>query len=346
MIGTAFHSVLFAVQATVPVIAINYAPKVRNFMDDVGLARFVLEPHEHGRLPELVAEMLDDQPAITAELHAARQRLCEEAQQNLQEVRRQIEANGPRHDRSGPKVSVIVRGSGNRERDERTLASCAAQSYQNVEILFSAPAGKGTTAETTAILHDLASSSSSLQESLTQATGPYMIWVDGGDWFADDALDCLVNWLEEASYQDMVYADYYFMSEKNLPIGHHKVPGPEKLFRRDVVGPCFLARKVLLDDVELTELGDLVSAYALWLRTKAKAQFRPFHAPLLYSQRDQQSQEIIEQEREIRRLWRQQQPAWNSVFWQVADTELIESLIMKPGMVLLRKLGGERAEHK
>ena len=317
MIGTAFHAILFAVQAAVPVIAVGYAPKVRHFMEDNGLTDFLLAPDEHQRLPELVAEVLAKRTEITADLRAIGARLHQDAQRNIRNVREQIEQGDPPHPRNGPKVTIVIMGTGNAEADCRTLASCASQTYHHVE------------AKTIAA-DPQASRGARLQEAIASAEGEYLGWVEGGDWFADDALDCLVSRLEQERGSDVIYTDYYAMNEANLPVGHHVVPGPDKLYRRDVIGPCFLMRRALLARTGWPAADTPLAAYDLWLRASSTSKFTPLHAPLFYSARPIKSPAFIAQEREVRRCWRRSRPVWVRAAWRVVDSNLGERFIVKP----------------
>lgn len=329
MIGTAFHSVLFAVQAAVPVIAINYAPKVRNFMIDNGLGRYLLAPDEHDKLAALVNEVLSKHSQITAELRAIREKLHQDAQQNIEIIRKQIEKSGARHRRNGPKATIAVIGSGNDEKDQRTQASCKAQTYENVETLFVRAQSQE-------------SITTGLQYVLEQTSGEYLGWVVGGDWFAEDTVDCLVSLLESEPHWDVVYSDYYAMSNANLPIGHHVVPGPEKLYRRDVVGPCFLMRRALLPLLEKISADVPLVAYNLWLSAKSNHTLVPFHAPLFFSSRSIKSRLFIAQERVVRQQWRRSQPLWKRIIWDVIDTDLGEWFIVQPIAHILKLLRRRR----
>lgn len=345
MIATAFHAVLFSVQAAVPVIAIEYAPKVRSFMEDNGLARYLLAPDQHARLPDLVDEMLAKRTEIATDLRATRGSLLEEAQQNMERIRAQIEQAAPRRRQTGPKVTVVVMGSGDAEADERTLASCRSQTYGNAEVLstrqtstrLAAPSDASQVKGTATGLQ--AGYASRLQEAITSAEGEYLTWVEGGDWFADDALDCLVACLEQNEQWDVVYADYYAISRSNLPLGYHTVPGQEKLFRRDVVGPCFLIRRTLLARLGLPLPDTPLVAYSLWLQAGSSSVLAPFHAPIFYSTRQIRARAIIEQERQVRRHWRKIQPAWSRALWRIIDTDLGERLVVQP-LARLRNLLG------
>jgi len=286
-------------------------------MEDNGLACYLLAPDEHHTLPNLVDEVLAKRSEIAADLHTIRARLYKEAQRSMESIRDQIEQRGPRHRRTGPKVSIVVKGSGSTEKDQQTLASCASQTYEDKEVLL-----------VDAVPQDNAAAR--LQQAIASASGEYLTWVDGGDWFAHDGLDCLMSRLESEPDWDVIYADYYAMNKSNLPEGHHTVPGPDKLFRRDAVGPCFLLRKSLLSRLNLPSRGTQLVAYSLWLQANANSVLVPFHAPIFYSARPIRSRVFIEQEREVRRLWRQPRPVWQRVVWRVIDSDLGEQLAIRP----------------
>jgi hypothetical protein len=323
MIGTAFHSVLFAVQAGIPVIAIDYAPKVHHFMVDSGLTRYLLAPDEHKKLSKLVDEVLMKRSEIRADLLTIRMGLGREARQSLYKIREQIMISELCQPRSTPRTTIAVLGSGSVEADQRTLASCAAQTYTNVEVLFVSSG-----------LHRCAGSW--LQRVLKQSSGEYLTWIDGGDWFAEDSVACLVSCLEEKPDWDVVYADYYVMNDKNLPVGYQTVPGPEKLYRRDVVGPCFLMRQALLPMLDEVTAHTPLSAYSLWLQVKTSHKLVPFHAPLFYSLRCIRSRSFVAKERKVRRYWRRTSPLWKRVLWRLLDSDLGEWFFIRPVAYLLR----------
>lgn len=317
MIGTAFHSILFAVQAAIPVIAINYAPKVRQFMTDNGLTRYLLASDEYHRLSDLVDELLAKRPEVVTALRVIREKLHQDAQQNIQTIRQQIEESAPRHRRTGPKVTIAVLGSGSAEKDRLTHASCAAQSYENVEVVF-------VGADTQESL------ATRLQHTLAQFSGMYLTWVDGGDWFAEDTVDCLVSRMEQTHECDVLYTDYWSISEHNTLVGIHHVPEINKLYRRDVVGPCFLARKKVIDSVHNYPVGSPLPSYSLWLETSSKHRFDTFHTPLMYSRRQPHSQQVAKCERAARQIWRRNLPGWLRALWRIIDSDFGERYMVQP----------------
>ncbi|MBU1019453.1 MAG: polysaccharide pyruvyl transferase family protein [Patescibacteria group bacterium] len=68
VVGMRLHSLIFGAITGTPIIGINYSPKVKNFMSDLGLAEYVLEPEEIDKLPELIEKALKNSPRIKAEL--------------------------------------------------------------------------------------------------------------------------------------------------------------------------------------------------------------------------------------------------------------------------------------
>ena len=182
-----------------------------------------------------------------------------------------------------------------------------------------------------------------LRYTLGRSTGEYLGWILGGEWLAADAIACLVGRLAEGPECDVVYADYYAVDDSNLPVGHHVVPDPTKLFRRDVVGPCFLMRRHLLYTLlQLPEETPLL-AYSLWLAVSAEHKMAPFHAPLCYSPRPIGSRAYVAKERAARRLWRASQPALWQAAWHLIDSQLGERILVQPVAWLCRTLG--RSDH-
>jgi len=62
VIGMRLHSLIFAAITGTPMIAINYSDKVKNFMSDMGLENYLINPEEIDKLPELTAKTLRHHP--------------------------------------------------------------------------------------------------------------------------------------------------------------------------------------------------------------------------------------------------------------------------------------------
>jgi hypothetical protein len=166
----------------------------------------------------------------------------------------------------------------------------------------------------------------------------YLTWVDGGDWFAEDAVDCLVSRMEQTPECDVLYTDYWLISEDNSLVGIHHVPEVNKLYRRDVVGPCFLARKKVITSVPGFPVGSPLPAYSLWLETSSNHRFDAFHAPLMRSRRQPHSQQVVKRERAARQIWRKNLSAWLRILWRIVDSNFGERYMVQPIAHLSRLL--------
>ena len=346
LIGTAFHSLVFAVQAGIPVIAISYAPKVRNYMEDIGLAQYALAATEWDRLPEVVDKVLAEHHQLRQQLLAIRTALHRDAKQMLQEICTKIEQTGLGRERSGPLVTVIVMGSGDSEADGLTLTSCLAQTYENTEFFFypqaEAPDIPGAALNERVTVMEPASLSpygDRLQRAIDRSKGTYLTWLDSGDWLTEDALDCLVNRIEQDHDCDLIYADYWQTDEENMPLSILRAPEARKLYRRNVVGPCFLVKKQILEGLDHFPADSPLPAYSLWLQIGTHNGAKPFHAPLMYSRRRAHQREVIEVERTVRRRQRKSQPIWSRAIGNFIDSDFCEQYLVQPIARLSQSLG-------
>jgi polysaccharide pyruvyl transferase WcaK-like protein len=64
MIGMRLHSLIFAIQNSIPVIGISYAPKIKRLFDDIGLREFILEVDEPHKLGQLIEMTVDESGRI------------------------------------------------------------------------------------------------------------------------------------------------------------------------------------------------------------------------------------------------------------------------------------------
>lgn len=338
MVGTAFHSVVFAIQAGVPVIAIAYAPKVRRLMTDIRLQDYLLEPDEWIKLPELVERVLNERGQLVSYLREITIALTKRAWQAMAGVRQEIDrTTAKRLARSGPRVSIVVVGSESDSANRTTLVSGLSQTYEDVELVFVAhdsriPLETASSAHQVKIVPD--DPTKSLGERLNcgfaQATGEYLSWTVGGNVYARDAIACMVNRLQQKPTCDMVYTDYYTIHTTDLIADAYSVDSAHKLFRRDVVGPCYLYRRKLGEAVGSFRADTPLAAYDYWLRAHEVGNLQPMHLQLFYALVSNVRADDRQAERQTRRQWRSNKPWLLRVFWTIVDTGLIENLIVRP----------------
>ena len=344
MVGTAFHSVVFAIQAAVPVIAIAYAPKVRRLMTNIGLERYILEPNEWHRLPELVERVLEEHSQLVDYLQEATTAMMKSARQAMADMREEIERAVNPHARAGPRVSIVVVGAASDADNQTTIASCLNQTYENVEVIFVGVDARAPleialfVPKVKTVRGDPAESlSGRLNRAFAHATGEYLSWAVAGDFYARDAIDCMVNLLQQEPACDMVFTDYYTIGERNRLAGVHSVHAAYKLFRRNVVGPCFLYRRKLSEAIGTFSYDTPLVAYDYWLRAHRVCRLQPMHVPLFYELTSHEAVNVRQTERQVRRQWRSKRPWPLRVFWRIIDTDLVEGLVIRPLLAGLRK---------
>jgi hypothetical protein len=362
MVGTAFHSVLFAIQAGVPVIAIAYAPKVRRVMTEVGLEEYLLEPDQWARLPELVEQVREERDQLVETLRKNTRAMTGAAQRAMADVREKIEAAAASHPRPGPRASIVVVGSPSEAANRTTIASCMDQTYGDVEVVFigdvdgrQAAAGghpkgalsEGSVPPTRELKIVPGRSAESLGERLNRAfahaTGEYLSWTLGGNLYARDAMACMVDCLVQETGQDMVYTDYYSMHNPLLIAHIHPAFPSNRLFRRNTVGPCFLYRRKLAEAVGPYSAEAPLVDYEYWLRAHVSGRLEPLHLPLGYVLVSNLNAADGQTERQVRRQWRRtddfrSNSSWPvRVFWRLVDNDLVEGALVRPLLSALRR---------
>ena len=335
MIGTAFHSVIFAIQAGVPVIAIGYAPKVARLMTELGLSDFLLKTDEWRKLAGLVERVKNDHESIAARLRETTRQLSQSTQQIMRDVQDLIEGVTPAQPAAEALASIIVLDSDSAEATHRTLASCLKQTYPNTEIVLVSAGHQQSDNPTVKLVACAANPSLArrINAGLAKASGQYLTWINAGDRYTLDAIAVLVHRLQQEPACAAVYADHYTMHEPQLIAAAHRVDEPNKLIRRNVVEPCFLYRRRLHD--ELMSLGEQAAlpAYDFWLRAWQSARLLPIHARLMY----------CAAERQTRHQWRATQPWLKRTAWNIVDTEFVESHAVQPLLKLRRRLRANRS---
>jgi len=227
LIGAAFHSVVFAIQNCVPVIAINNSLKVQRLMQELGFDEFLLEWDERERLASTVRALLhrkDDLRARMASYTAsAAAQLAALRQEILPQLvdaagKRKIPALKPKRYET---VSILVQCHEAREiAFRKTIRACLEQAYAKVEVVCIARpaqiellAAEGGRDGRLVFAEADSGHAMPLAAALQSARGDYLTIVNAGDWFAEDAVAAMVAAIGAGTRLEGVCADYFLTHE-------------------------------------------------------------------------------------------------------------------------------------
>ena len=256
LIGTAFHSIVFAIQTGTPVIAINYDPKVERLMQELSLTRFLLNWDEWGRLGDCYQALLECRSAVRELMLSYTASARRQLEQALRHPRQLVEQFSkpapPTAGRPSPKVTIILQAMETSDKEvRRSLSSCLQQSYRHIELIVTV--NQRQRAQFAKLLKQLGCPNSVqllaldqnaadwLPASLEAATGDYVTWLTAGAWFAEDAMALMVAALEENQSTPAVQSDYYLSNEgvieRKVALDRPFAPG-----KAGILGPALLVR--------------------------------------------------------------------------------------------------------
>ncbi len=261
IVGAAFHSIVFAIQLGIPVIAINYDPKVYRLMHEIGLSHYMLEWDEWDRLRSCYEQALAEREVIRQQMLDYTSAAQERLHQALEAPRQIIEAAARRQfalaqpAKTKPKVSLIIRENNADATLEQTLSSCLRQTYDNLELLIITARSKGKRPweQSPRNLHVRTlpmpgDGADWVTAGLRAATGDYITWLEAGSWFTDDALALLVATLEEEAAVNVAHA-CFFLTQEGIIERKVRLDKGQKPDRAYFLGPCLLVRRHKAADV-------------------------------------------------------------------------------------------------
>jgi glycosyltransferase involved in cell wall biosynthesis len=256
LVGTAFHSIAFAIQTGTPVVAINYDPKVQRLMQEVGLTQYLLEWNQWDRLLPCYEKLLADQDVVrrrmlayTAQAQEKMHRIMHDLRQLLDDSARKKSAVTLKRD-TKTKVSIIVRGQDATEGDvRRTISSCLNQTHGDLEVILLNGSSQmkifdewpGDDPRLRQLKLD-GGPLDWLTTGLEATSGEYVTWLEAGAWFTDDAVSVLLGALKGDPEADLAHSDYFLTStgivERKVRLNRPYAPD-----KANTLGPCLLVRR-------------------------------------------------------------------------------------------------------
>lgn len=220
LVGTAFHSVILAIQTSTPVVAINYDPKVRRIMEAAGMKGFVLNWDEPHLLHDRVNELLDQREEVTARLQKFTAKACHELEVKLGEpvrIVRHLEKNrrGDVPIDRASRVSILISAEGRAEDLERTIESCYTQTHPGCELFLVGSKQALELAQELTERFEVAPALVSatdkdwVRSGLKQIETEMVTWIHPGDRFAPEAVAVMVTSLDQNRQAEGIQSCYW-----------------------------------------------------------------------------------------------------------------------------------------
>jgi len=185
-----------------------------------------------------------------------------------------------------PKVSIVLPVYNGARYLAQAIDSCLNQTHQNIELIIVDDCSTDETPEIIQSFNDARiryvrnKTNQRLPRSLNigfaLATGEYLTWTSDDNMYKENAIETMVQCLQENNGYDFVYADYwaYYVATETKVL--RQLPEISRLHKQNCAGACFLyTRKVRETIGGYSPQLELVEDYDYWIRISRK--FKMFH---------------------------------------------------------------------
>ncbi|MDD2891084.1 MAG: glycosyltransferase, partial [bacterium] len=198
------------------------------------------------------------------------------------------------------KVSIILPTYNGAKYIKKSIDSCLDQTYQDIELVIVddgstdktpeivesyLPVGKaGNDAGIKYIKHSKnLGLSQTLNTGFENSTGEYLTWTSDDNYYAQNAIKAMADFLDANPNTDFVYANYYCIDESGKVFLSSKVESPENLKYRNCIGACFLYRRNVYETIgKYDSLLPLVEDYDYWMRVSKQFKMQNINESLYY----------------------------------------------------------------
>lgn len=199
---------------------------------------------------------------------------------------------------ASPKVSIVVTAHNYAEYLETCLDSAVNQTYDDYEVVV---VDDGSTDETPEILREYTYEYPDLftvvrlsgeglptaaNAGIDAAEGEYVVRLDADDYFDENILTVLANYLNANPDVELVYPDYYTFDDGEEVIDHVRLPevGEEiKLLNRSPLAAGAMYRKSAWEELGgYNESLNYQEDYDFWIRFISEFDVRNVNLPLMY----------------------------------------------------------------
>jgi len=193
------------------------------------------------------------------------------------------------------RVSIILPTYNGSRYIRQSIESCLNQTFRNIELII---VDDGSSDDIAGIVdgyrdsrlkylrHDKnLSLPRALNTGFRNCTGEYLTWTSDDNYYANNAIEEMVKFLQTYPEVDFVYAESYILDERDGGGGSRiqKNTPPEYLNVRNGIGACFLYKRKVRDTI-----GDydprflLAEDYDYWIRVAQRFRMQRLFRPLYY----------------------------------------------------------------
>jgi hypothetical protein len=244
--------------------------------------------------------------------------LCISSEESLSPVDRQWRRYDP-----SVKVSIVLPTYNGSRYLRESLESCLNQTHENIELLVVDDGSKEDIQEIVAAHKDgrikyfrhptNLGVPSALNTGFKNSSGEYLTWTSDDNYYAANAIEEMVRFLQTYADVDFVYAESYLLDEdveSSTPQIRRILP-PEHLKIKNEIGACFLyTRKVHETIGEYNPKFYLAEDYEYWIRVAGQFKMQRLFRPLYYYRfhRDSLTRKYPHEVRERTRMLRTARP--------------------------------------
>jgi glycosyltransferase involved in cell wall biosynthesis len=168
------------------------------------------------------------------------------------------------------------------------------------------------------------------------ARGTYFTWTSDDNRYRPEALETLLDALEENDDIDLVYSNYTLIDEHDSALRRVRVPAPEMLVRKSTVGASFLFHRQVFEALNgYDETLFLIEDYDFWIRASKQFKLMPLHQDL-YEYRDHT--ETLTTQRRIQVM----QAREEMLIHHLPDLEWARRIDLARGYLHISELAAER----
>ncbi|MEW6378190.1 MAG: glycosyltransferase [bacterium] len=231
--------------------------------------------------------------------------------------------------RQGKLVSIVLPTHNGRRYLRQAIQSCLDQTYAHLELII---VNDGSTDSTEAIIREYRDErltrislpanqglARALNAGFAQAAGGLLTWTSDDNFYAPEALECMVRFLEAHPAVDFVYADYSLVDEYGHVLQSVPVPPPERMLVGNGVGACFLYHRRVYEVLGCYNPEcALAEDYEYWLRVLGRFTMKPLNLPLYFYRRHSRSltgrhlHQVWRAKWRVQRIWLSRLPGISS----------------------------------